>query len=1567
MAYIMRKMVACVTVFSFLLSNTVYADSIDNNTLRILASANTGMAQGIKISMVQRLVDASITALKQENDGKIVFGTSGFRGINSLNKLTVAIIAQANADYIKEAGLADKFFAICKDTRAEGDVFAMITAAVFAANNIKVVVSDGYTPTPVIAYATVANKYGGAVNFTASHNPKEYKGYKFSPAHGGAAPQEVTDAIQEKANNYLKHLESGAGMGKALSSNFLRAMFDYKEMFNDFHDLGDIQFIEPMEAYVGYLFNLKLQGVDIFDKVRQSQFMIAASGLHGTAGPYLERIFGPKGLNKLACDVLNKEPREDFGDFKAPEANEKNLKDLMRVVASYEKTLGVSGDGDGDREGVVDLNGRFIEPNELSAIFYWYLHEIKGLKGGIAKTVATTNLLNALAGRFDEECYEKQVGFKNFKEEMLNGRAIVAAESSAHIGINTFSWDDAFLCALLAYQIVSDKDNIEAKSGAALNNLTDILNYIQGKITGTYFSFYEGKISADDTTKKLLLSWNQNPEMLSLKLNEPKFLSILKTSNFEAAEISTLPKKGVKVVFTDKSWFCLRPSGTEPLVRLYTEGAGGTDLDASKKRESLRKLAETLLSAEDRDKTAKVSSSGMRIGDELAVRKVLEEGYSPDGILKILTEASVLGPEDITKNDNPFAKIGFDPGLKRIMLGWVPDSLKRLIDILIPVERIGYERLSFFGSIKDVKSFIFTGIGGSGLGVSTIVDVFGQPEGSKIYTLTTPSRDQQGVTIEDLKARYGGNLKQALEESVLFAISKSGSTAETREQVEYFEYLYKANGIDPKKHILLITDPDTRDKSIDKNAFAERIDNGYGFLFIQLDSANDIGGRFTSPMTMIPLLPLDIINTFMVNSYLDNAYKMVKIKETENIIEKQQFITLGVFLDIMSRMKVPHAFNKLTLLLPDELKALAPWLVQLVHESLGKDGKGIEILYGEELTPDMAEDFKQQKRVFLRVNLTGKAGTEPGLWQAIRAEDLPTFEITVNGKEDLGGLQAGFQLTVATVALLSDIHFVIQPAVEGHKNATRNIMKNIEPGEAVKLPDITPENKIGSKEGRLSVYFYPLIDAGIFTFEQIEEEVKRLNSDMDDIAAVFTAILNLIEKLERFEQVQFGMFGTMSDDTKKAFANIRREVFTKKGVPSLIATWPDDLHANEQDMADGLGRKITFTIAVYPTEAATIPGGEAVNVKMQNQLAAPFVGLMNSRAKVQGMICGIRFKGTQEDMAKALDEFFKSVNDLQQDYSTAKASSGGILDMPVRSERITDLTRIVKKSLAIKKRFDKAIAMLDASGGQSASLVQKELVEIQKMIYAGVDKDIASILSNLDPAISEQDKKVLKDMEGLFYQAQQHVQNIGMIRYADDGKLSEDITPRVLILPATEAMLGQASPAADEMALIKENIKVMIVISKKPLDTIFDIQTGALLFEQGKDKVKIDAKHVSVILTENQRDMTQAVRNALGTNNTLIMSDIDNSQYIPFSQLAMLAKAHLILNEIGVTSRKAGPYRSAFLAIWKGITGSALPVSIEDFMANPAAYVIRILTAPVSVLDKTEIKALHEKAARIWA
>ncbi len=313
-----------------------------------------------------------------------------------------------------------------------------------------------------------------------------------------------------------------------------------------------------------------------------------------------------------------------------------------------------------------------------------------------------------------------------------------------------------------------------------------------------------------------------------------------------------------------------------------------------------------------------------------------------------------------------------------------------------------------------------------------------------------------------------------------------------------------------------------------------------------------------------------------------------------------------------------------------------------------------------------------------------------------------------------------------------------------------------------------------------------------------------------------------------------------------------------------------------------------------------------------------------------------------------------------------KSSSSGTI-LKSRAEKIAAMHRNIKEISVIKERFDQALADFGKWSTSAVSETKEVFLDIQKKLYERLDEDTMQILSNPDSAISQDDKAALKNIVSMLHQIEQHISNIETITYANDSKLTEDITPRVMILPATTAMSHQVSMARDEIIAIQENLGVVTIVSDNPLEVIRDIKNGKTLLWYNEIEVKVSLNNIAVLLTESQSNIAANVNNALGVKNTLIINNADNSQYVPFSQLAMLVKAQLILNKVGVTSRGAGPYRSAFLAMWKNITGNPLHTTVEEFIANPAAYVISILVAPVSTLSEIEIKILHDKAARIWA
>jgi glucose-6-phosphate isomerase/transaldolase/glucose-6-phosphate isomerase len=387
---------------------------------------------------------------------------------------------------------------------------------------------------------------------------------------------------------------------------------------------------------------------------------------------------------------------------------------------------------------------------------------------------------------------------------------------------------------------------------------------------------------------------------------------------------------------------------------------------------------------------------------------------------------------------------------------------------------------------EKYKYIIFCGMGGSGLSVEVVKDTFGEPGEGKIYSLRTTDPAVIKDILDEITKREG-SLKSALEKTLVIPISKSGKTQETVSHKEYFEGLFKEEGLDIKDHMWVITD---KGSPMDTGRYVQRA--------IQLNGKGDIGGRFTSPTTRIFLLPLAIVAPERAENVLKIAEEMNDVRD----INRDSFIVLGAYLYYMAAQQ---GKDKLTFIVPDELKALPMWAEQLFEESLGKDGKGVTVFYGEDISEDALKPADENDRVFLRVNVGGKK-TNDRLWNYLREKGYPVFEINADSVDSIGGIMLGLQRAVATIGYLWDICFVDQPAVEGYKEATREVMATLKEGEEVKVPS----DWAYASSGKLKIYYDRLIAAGAVTKEDIEKEVAMLGSTMNDGVAVYAAILNIL-------------------------------------------------------------------------------------------------------------------------------------------------------------------------------------------------------------------------------------------------------------------------------------------------------------------------------------------------------------------------------------------------------------------------------------------------------------------------
>lgn len=490
------------------------------------------------------------------------FGTSGWRGqigsdfIPDNIKRVVSGIALYYLNNIKEGSILIGF-----DPRKDNYLHAKTTASILAGNGINVKIIAGEpTPTPVLAFlASTQKEITGVINFTASHNPAVDNGIKFSPYHGGAANKATTDAISKYANEAETYKYTD--FDEAVANNIV-TILDHNDIIANYID-----------NYI--IANLKKNGAwnDICSYIkRKADFSLIVDAMQGTGAKYLQYLLGKiaEETGKDFYSLLhpdNQDPTfSKVGNAPNPTL-QSSTKDLIAAVKSNSSTLGLAVDGDSDRFGIVDFNGITLSSNEILALLAFFFKEELNLNGAVGKTVATTNFVNAVASYCGLELTETAVGYKWFVEETIdhNKKFIIAGEESAHVGATPFdhSWDDGIAIAFLTLWIVAKKDTtlsaykamIEEKIGKKFFIET---NTFRGK-DNSVKDFVNSLIA--DTVKELK---NNTP------VAETKIATLL-NNKYKQNIIDIITLDGVKVVFDSGDWVLLRPSGTEPAVKIYVE------------------------------------------------------------------------------------------------------------------------------------------------------------------------------------------------------------------------------------------------------------------------------------------------------------------------------------------------------------------------------------------------------------------------------------------------------------------------------------------------------------------------------------------------------------------------------------------------------------------------------------------------------------------------------------------------------------------------------------------------------------------------------------------------------------------------------------------------------------------------------------------------------------------------------------------------------------------------------------------------------------------------------------
>lgn len=458
---------------------------------------------------------------------QIKFGTSGWRGIlaEDFTLENVRIVTQAIADFLLAEKCAERGLVVGHDSRFMGERFARETARVLAGSGVPVFICKDDTPTPVIAYEIMRRGTSGAINFTASHNPYDYNGIKFSTAWGGPALPEVTAEIERLAN---------AMLGEVC----------YRDMpLDQAVRSGLVEEIDPMPDYLDVL----RKKVDL-EAIGRSGMTVVFDPMYGAGRDYVDNLLVEAGL---LVQTINGSGDPYFGGL-PPDPSPTHLNDLITRVKSDKRiVLGLATDGDADRYGIVDADGSFIEPNYILALLYDYLLRRKGESGDAARSVATSHFIDAVAAHHGFVARETPVGFKYIGEFIRDDEIVIGGEESAGLSLRGHVPDkDGVLACLLVAEMVA----------------------VEGKTIGQLLADLYSRVGEFHTARKNLHLSIELADKIGAKLASPPD----QLAGKKVKELVTTD--GVKMILDDGSWALFRKSGTEPVVRVYTEAGSQQEL-----------------------------------------------------------------------------------------------------------------------------------------------------------------------------------------------------------------------------------------------------------------------------------------------------------------------------------------------------------------------------------------------------------------------------------------------------------------------------------------------------------------------------------------------------------------------------------------------------------------------------------------------------------------------------------------------------------------------------------------------------------------------------------------------------------------------------------------------------------------------------------------------------------------------------------------------------------------------------------------------------------------------------
>jgi alpha-D-glucose phosphate-specific phosphoglucomutase len=446
----------------------------------------------------------------------IKFGTSGWRGLiaDDFTFANVRLAVTAIAEHVNSKAKAPTIL-VGYDTRFYSEEFSQLAVEILQEHGIRTLLCETFIPTPAVAYEITRQKLDGAINFTASHNPAQYHGLKFSSADAGPALPEVTKDIEARAAK----LYAKGGVPAHTHAAPTRT--------------------EKVNLQGAYL--KRLEELVRFDVLRKCSDKFVVDALHGCGAGYLDKALADHGVS---MEVIRAH-RDVLFDGSGPDVSEENLAPLRKKVAETKAKAGLATDGDADRFGIIDEDGKWVQPNLILALAYDYVVETRGWKMAAARSVATTEMMDAAAKTHGQKTYQTPVGFKYIGQLIREDKIALGGEESAGLTIRGHVPEkDGILACLLVAEMI-------AQRGASVG---EQVKAMFRKLGREYWPMREN----------LHLSEEQKARAVEKSKTEANTLLGRKVASVDRTD-------GAKFAFEDGSWMLLRLSGTEPLLRLYVE------------------------------------------------------------------------------------------------------------------------------------------------------------------------------------------------------------------------------------------------------------------------------------------------------------------------------------------------------------------------------------------------------------------------------------------------------------------------------------------------------------------------------------------------------------------------------------------------------------------------------------------------------------------------------------------------------------------------------------------------------------------------------------------------------------------------------------------------------------------------------------------------------------------------------------------------------------------------------------------------------------------------------------